>query len=52
MRDYGGNCGKYVNVKSTKLKVVPLALRTQMMDQRINSAVYVKGLMKYIFVLN
>ena len=34
-----GNCGS-VNVKGTML-ILPLALRTQMMHQRINSAVSV-----------
>ena len=40
--DYGGNCSN-VNVKGT-MDVVPLALITQMTDQRINYAVYVKVL--------
>ena len=37
--DHDGNCGN-VNVKIT-MNVGPLALMMQMMDQRINSAVYV-----------
>ena len=39
MGDYGDNCNN-VNVNGT-INVVLLALTTQMMDQRINSAVYV-----------
>ena len=42
MADYGGNCG-YVNIKGhSQMNIVPLQLRTEIMDQRINSAVYVK----------
>ena len=37
--EYGGNIGN-MNVKGT-MSVVPLALMTQLMDQRINSALNV-----------
>ena len=39
MGDYGGtHCGN-VKVKLVEVNVVPQALRTQLIDQRINSAV-------------
>ena len=43
MGDYGGNCDN-VNMKGTKINVVSLVVRTQMIDQKINSAVHVKVL--------
>ena len=42
MCEYGVNIGN-MNMKGT-MSVVPLALMTQMMDQKINSALYVEVL--------
>ena len=42
MGDHGGYCGNE-NVKGT-MNVVPLELMTQLMNQRINSAVYGKAI--------